>query len=322
MESSHQSSIQPAKSPNLASSSQSTSPFDFTLLPSEVSLLLLESLGRTCDSHTLLNLMCLSTESYKYFGPALYRDITITTTIFDGLDFALERRTDKERWDKDRQELVKLKVEEEKSNTVSGKFLKNQSTSTEYEDKVEEVIEGNPLEELCMVDLLSIHSRKVNLLSNNQWVNIQSIQSLVGLSTITRRAYRTDIYQPQLVGVEHKRLFDNLIGIKINSSIKFDQNSFGPRTRNVSITSIGIHLRPLQFHLQICTEDDLRPGCLGLYLKELCEDWYLDLVTYHIHLPNPSKNALQRGNINYSADRIIRKLGDLPTAKKVILPKK
>ncbi|WWD00874.1 hypothetical protein V866_007812 [Kwoniella sp. B9012] len=317
MESSHQSSIQPAKSLNLASSSQSTSPFDLTLLPSEVSLLLLESLARTCDSHTLLNLMCLSKEWYKYFGSALYRNITITTTIFDGLDFALERRTHKERWDKDRQELVKLWLEEEKSNTFSGQILKDQSTSTEYEDK-SEVIEGNPTEELCMVDPLSIHLRKVNLLSNTQWVNIQSIQSLVGLSTITRRAYRTDTYQPQLVGVEDKRLFDNLVGIKMNSSIKFDQDSFGPRTRNVSITSLGTHLRPLQFHLQICTEDDLRPGCLGLYLKALCEDWYLDLVVYHIHLPNPSKDALQGGNTNYNADRIIRKLGDLPTAKKVI----
>ncbi|WVQ69546.1 uncharacterized protein L199_007766 [Kwoniella botswanensis] len=244
MESSHHSFIQPAKSPKLASSSQSTSPFDLTLLPSE--------------------------------------------------------------W-----------VDEEKSNTFFGKILKNQSTSTEYEDKVE-VIEGNPLEELCMVDPLSIHLRKVNLLSNIQWVNMHSIQSLVGLSMITRRAYRTDTYQPQRVEVGHKRLFDNLIGIKMNSSIKFDQNSFGPRTRNVSITSLGTHLRPLQFHLQICTEDDLRPGCLGLYLKALCEDWYLDLVVYHVHLPNPSKDALQRGNTNYNADRIIRKLGDLPTAKQII----
>ncbi|OCF71084.1 hypothetical protein I204_08320 [Kwoniella mangroviensis CBS 8886] len=199
MESSHRWPIQHAKSLNLASSSQSTSPFDLTLLPSEVSLLLLDSLARICDSHTLLNLMRLSKESYKYFGPALYRNITITTTIFDGLDFALERRTHKERWDKDQQELVKLGVKEEKGNTLLGESSRDQSTSTENEDKVE-VIEGNnPLEELCMVDPLSIHLRKVNLLSNIRWVDIKSISSLVGFSTLTKRAYRTDIYQPQHV---------------------------------------------------------------------------------------------------------------------------
>ncbi|OCF53961.1 hypothetical protein L486_08550 [Kwoniella mangroviensis CBS 10435] len=309
--------IQHAKSLNLASSSQSTSPFDLTLLPSEVSLLLLESLARICDSHTLLNLMRLSKESYKYFGPALYRNITITTTIFDGLDFALERRTHKERWDKDQQELVRSRIEEEEGNTSLEESSRDQSTSNKYKDKVE-VIEGNPLEELGMVDPLSIHLRKVNLLSNIQWVNIQSIASLVGFSTLTKRAYRTDIYRPQFVEVEHKRIFDNLIGLKMNSSIKFDENSFGPRTRNVSTPPLKEYLRPRQIHLQICTEDDLGPGCLGLYFKELCEDWNLDLVVYHIQLANPSNEDIQKGNINYSADRIVRRLGDLPTAKKVV----
>ncbi|WVW78160.1 hypothetical protein I302_100111 [Kwoniella bestiolae CBS 10118] len=312
--------------PNLQLSAQASSPFDLSRLPAEVSSLLLEWLSRTCDPCTLLSLMCLSRDFYEFFGPALYRNITLTpklsTSLFRGLDFDLQRKTYKDAWDRRQRRLVMIREEEERSRSLFGRMFRKKIVPLDDVDEDKR----DPLVDLTMVDALSVHRRKVHLMSGMEWMTIQSFEGIYFFSQVVKTAHQTVLHPPPTTlqdqndeaGKIDKRLFDNLHGICFKASITSPQLYRSMFQSPEYITPLSNHLRPHHLCLYISEEKDLEPGSLGVTLEDLCKGWYLHTMVYHIHLPNLSRNARDMGNINYTANKLIKKLLRYPVAKKII----